>query len=208
MVVFDATMMLILMRPDVNVPPDPKTSLPIEHAEARISGLVQELEKQKTKIIVPAPALSELLVRAGDSEQSLINTIQKSPVFRIAPFDTLAAIEVAAMTRQAMDNGDKRGGVDSIWAKIKYDRQIIAIAKVYGATAIYSDDNHIHTHGETAKIEVIRLSDLPVPKDLAQGDLFGKQEGDTKTTCKQPIQEQIFGNEQNNEENIQENKDG
>lgn len=28
MVVFDATMMLLFMRPDVNAPPDPKTGLP------------------------------------------------------------------------------------------------------------------------------------------------------------------------------------
>jgi hypothetical protein len=95
------------------------------------------------EIIIPTPALSELLVRAGDDMQSLVNMLQKSAVFHIVPFDTLAAIEVAAMTQRAIDNGDKRGGVDCSWAKIKYDRQIIAIAKVHRATAIYSDDDDI-----------------------------------------------------------------
>jgi hypothetical protein len=171
MVVFDATMMLLLMRSNVNAPIDPKTGLPVKHAESRIAAFVQHLEKQKTKIILPTPALSELLVRAGDSTQSLISTIQKSPVFRIAPFDTLAAIEVAAMTRQAMDDGDKRGGVDCTWAKVKYDRQIIAIAKVHRATTIYSDDDHIHAHGGAAKIEVLRLADLPIPPEMLQEEL-------------------------------------
>ena len=178
MVVFDTTMMLLLMRSDVDVPPDPKTKLPVEHAEARISGLVQELEKQKIKIIVPAPALSELLIHAGDSEKTLITTLQKSSVFNIEPFDTLAAIEAAAMTRQAIKSGDKRGGVDCSWTKLKYDRQIVAIAKVHGATAIYSDDSHIHAHCEKTKIKAIRLADLPIPKDLAQGALFDKLKPD------------------------------
>jgi hypothetical protein len=174
MVVFDATMMLLFVHPDVNVPPDPNTGLPVENVEVRISGLIEELEKQKTKIIIPTPALSELLVRAGGAMQSLVSIIQKHSVFRIADFDTLAAIEAAVMTRQAIDSGNKRDGADEItWAKIKYDWQIIAIAKVHRATAIYSDDNHIYSHCNNDKsIEVIRLSDIPVPQKKIQNGEF------------------------------------
>ncbi len=31
------------------------------------------------------------------------------------------------MTREAMDSDGQRGGVEAPWAKIKFDRQIIAI---------------------------------------------------------------------------------
>lgn len=172
MVVFDSTMMLLLIHPDVKTPIDPKTELPVEHVGARINGLVDFLEKRKDKIILPTPALSELLIRAGDNAQSIVNTIQKSSVFRIVPFDTLAAIEVAAMTRQAIDDGDKRGGTDCTWAKVKYDRQIIAIAKVHRATIIYSDDEHIRTHGKAANIRVVGIADLPIPQENKQGKLF------------------------------------
>jgi len=173
MVVFDATMMLLFMRPNVNAPPDPKTGLPVENAEARISALIEDLEKQKIKIIIPTPALSELLVRAGEDTQSLISIIQKNPVFRITPFDTLAAIEAAVMTRQAIDSGNKRDGADEItWAKIKYDWQIIAIARVHRANAIYSDDNHIHSHCNATQIRVIRLADIPVPQKKIQNGEF------------------------------------
>lgn len=171
MVVFDSTMMLLLMRPDVGTPIDANTGRPVEHAEARISALVETLEKQKNKIILPTPALSELLVRAGDDTQSLVNIIQKSPVFRIAPFDTLAAIEAAMMIGQAVNAGDKRGGVNCSWAKVKYDRQIMAIAKVHRATAIYSDDEHIQSYAQAAKIEFIRLVDLPIPQEKRQAVL-------------------------------------
>lgn len=171
MVVFYSTMMLLLIRPDVNTPIDPTTKLPVAHVGARINGLVEFLENRKDKIILPTPALSELLIRAGDSAQSIVNTIQKSSVFRIVPFDTLAAIEVAAMTRQAIDGGNKRGGVDCTWAKVKYDRQIIAIAKVHRATIIYSDDKHIRTHAEAADIQVVGIADLPIPQENKQRKL-------------------------------------
>ena len=39
-----------------------------------------------------------------------------------------------------MAEGNKKDGSGEPWAKIKYDRQIVAIAKVIGASAIYSDD--------------------------------------------------------------------
>ena len=39
--------------------------LPISRPKERIDHLVQQLDKAKTKIIVPTPALGEALVRAG-----------------------------------------------------------------------------------------------------------------------------------------------
>ncbi|MFZ3326068.1 MAG: hypothetical protein WA231_09320 [Methylocella sp.] len=55
--------------------------------------------------------------------------------------------------------------------KIKYDQQIVAIAKVWGATTIYSDDEDIKVLA--VKIDVIGLSalPLPLPPEKAQLDL-------------------------------------
>ncbi len=164
MVVFDSSMMLLAIKPNVNPPIDEETGKPVENAEARVNALIEKLEKEKTNIIVPAPALSELLVRAGSDTQSIINKIKENAVFRIVPFDTLAAIEVAMMTRQAINGGNKRTGINSIWAKVKYDRQIVAIAKVHRATTIYSDDGDIRALGERNKIRILRLVDLPIPE--------------------------------------------
>lgn len=57
MVVIDATMLMPLLRPDIPVPGGPGGA-PIEKAKERIDYLVKELERDKTKIIVPTPALS------------------------------------------------------------------------------------------------------------------------------------------------------
>lgn len=65
MVVFDATTLLFVLDPEAKVPTDPKTGEAVTSVNERIVLLVNELERRKEKIIVPTPALSELLVRAG-----------------------------------------------------------------------------------------------------------------------------------------------
>jgi hypothetical protein len=169
MVVIDATILLLMLRPGTPVPAGP-SGTQIDKPKERIDFLVKELEKQRTKIIIPTPALAEALVQAGPSgTQQIIEHLQKYAVFRIEPFDTRAAVEVAAMTRMAAASGKgKRGDSAAIWAKVKYDRQIVAIAKVCGATTIYSDDGDIRNLAKAAKIEVIGLADLPLPPADAQ----------------------------------------
>lgn len=173
MVVLDATTFMLFLRPDSGCPVDSKTKQPVERVKDRIDLLVKELDKAKAKIVVPTPALSEALVRAGAAaSQQIIDNLNKSSIFRIEPFDTRAAIEVAAMTRAAIDGGDKRDGVQSPWQKVKYDRQIVAIAKVVQATAIYSDDDGVHTFADKVGIKAIRICDLPLPPESRQPDML------------------------------------
>jgi predicted nucleic acid-binding protein len=172
MVVIDATMLLLMLRPGTPVPPGPD-GIRIDRPKDRIEYLLAGLEKDNAKLVIPTPALSEVLVRAGAAaSQQIVDELTKWSVFQIFPFDTRAAIEVAAMTRGAMSKGNKRGNSAATWAKIKYDRQIVAIAKVAGATTIYSDDADIRSIAGEAQIEVKGLIDLPLPPASGQGDLF------------------------------------
>ena len=132
MAVIDATNLLLMLRPGTHVPAGPD-GVPVDKPKERIEFLISKLDKEKAKIIIPTPALSEALVRAGPAAaQEIIEKLQKYSVFKIEPFDTRAAIEVAAMTRKALDGGNKRGKSGATWAKVKYDRQIVAIARVCG----------------------------------------------------------------------------
>lgn len=63
MVVIDATTLLLLLRPDSGRPIDSNTGLPVTEVRDRIEFLIATLEKEKSKLIVPTPALSEVLVR-------------------------------------------------------------------------------------------------------------------------------------------------
>lgn len=172
MVVIDATTLLLMFRPGIPVPSDAHGS-PIDRPRERIEYLVQTLDKAKTKIIIPTPALGEALVRAGAAaSQQIVDHLQRYSVFSIEPFDTRASIEVAAMSREALASGKKRGDSSATWAKVKYDRQIVAIAKVNAATTIYSDDSDIEALGRRAKIAVVSLAALPLPPQKAQMDLL------------------------------------
>jgi hypothetical protein len=100
--------------------------------------------------------------------------LQKGTVFKIEPFDTRAAIELAEMNKSHLAAGDKKGGIDAPWQKIKLDRQIAAIAKVAGAKILYTNDSGLKTTAESVGIKVIGVHELPAPasdKD-DQGDFL------------------------------------
>ncbi|MBC6439566.1 MAG: hypothetical protein GDA49_03975 [Rhodospirillales bacterium] len=180
MIGFDATMLLLLLRPDSGTPVDPATGQPVTHVKKRIEHLISELEKQKANILVPTPALSEVLVRAGPAVTQYVNSITGSAVFRVVPFDTRSAIELAELVRIARDSGDKRQGGTGPWQNIKMDRQIVAICKVHGVKRLYSDDRNIRSFAEAAGIEVARLAEIALPPAFAQIDLL-RDNGDRTT---------------------------
>lgn len=170
MVVIDATTLMLLLRPGVGTPRG-DDGTPIDKPLERLNFLVETLEKSRTKIVIPAPALSEILVRVAPIEaERLVEAINSKAIFRIEAFDVRAAIEVAAMTRNSADGGEhpERRDEAATYAKLKYDRQIVAIGIVTNATAIYSDDRGIRAVAARAGIKVIRLADLELPPEDAQ----------------------------------------
>lgn len=172
MVVIDATFLLLLLRPGTKVPAG-ADGLPVSKPKERIELLVKELHEARSKIVIPTPALSEALVRAGAAaSQQIVDYLQKFAVFQVQPFDAAAAMEVAAMSRATLAKGRKKENPDATWAKVKYDRQIVAIAKVCGATTIYSDDRDIVALGKAAKIAVVGVAELPLPAENRQLDFL------------------------------------
>ena len=172
MVVLDATMLMLLFRSDVPARTTDSKGRTIDHVKDRVNYLVKTLEAAKSQILIPTPVLSELFVRATAEEtQSILEEINRLAVFRVESFDTRAAIEVAVMTRSALAGGDKKGGSKAPWAKVKFDRQIVAIARLAQASAIYSDDDDIATIAKLVNIPVFGLADLSLPPETAQGVL-------------------------------------
>jgi hypothetical protein len=179
MVLFDATTLLVLIAPQAAVPSD-SSGKTIDYPKERVDGLLEVLKKRNEKIIIPTPALSEVFVRT-DLKTSIqhLERMKKSRYLRIEPFCERAAIEVAQMTRKAIGNGDKRSGRDSeTWAKIKYDRQIVAIAAVHRAATIYSDDKKLTAFAKDRGFNVVGLGSLPIPDNKAQRDFFKDGQAD------------------------------
>lgn len=57
----------------------------------------------------------------------------------------------------------KKGMSAADWQKIKIDRQILAIAAVNRATAIYTNDINIIAEAQFPGIPTVRLEDVPLP---------------------------------------------
>jgi len=102
-------------------------------------------------------------VVADASGPDYVAELDGQSTFTIEAFDGRAAIEAAATTRAAIAKGDKRSGATGHWQCIKTDRQIVAIAKTLGASRVYSNDSDMVNIGAECGIEVVHVSQLPLP---------------------------------------------
>jgi predicted nucleic acid-binding protein len=168
MVVFDTTALLHLLDPQLPGPIDPSTHQLVTNTNLRITHLVANLQKHREKIIIPTPALSELLILAESAGAAYIARLTKSSMFQSGPFDERAAIELAVMTAATIRAGDKRAGSTATMAKIKFDRQIVAIACVHRVSTIYSDDKEVRKFAEANNIKTVAVWELPLPPEAAQ----------------------------------------
>jgi hypothetical protein len=171
MVLLDATAFSFLVNPDAKTPNHPTTGRPVSDAGKRFQFLKAQIEKSGNTILIPTPALSEVLVSIGDAAPAVIELLNHSARFRIADFDQRAAVELAAMTREALRAGDKKAGSPEPWQKVKLDRQIIAIARVNQVERIYSDDGGIKRFAELIGLQVVQTWEMPLPPEDPQGAL-------------------------------------
>ncbi|HTW64714.1 MAG TPA: hypothetical protein VME17_08880 [Bryobacteraceae bacterium] len=161
MVLFDAAILSIAIDPRAITPSDFRTGQPIPQARERVDALIASLEQDNEAIVIPTPALAEALTTLAEKAIELTEQIEQRACFRIKPFGKRDAIEVAMRTRAAILAGDKREGIADSWQKVKYDRQILAIAKTENVSAIYSTDRGVHEHGKLWGIPVLHLADVP-----------------------------------------------
>ena len=164
-VAFDTSVLVYFFDEQANAPIDTNTGAPVAQCKERLNFLIATLQRDKAKIIVPTPALGELLIRAQQSAPEWLAILHKSRQFRIVGFDERAAVEFAATQANRRASGQKNEGATR--AKAKFDDQIVAIAAVEGAEVIYSDDPHIKKLAGS-RVEVVGIAELPLPRQDAQ----------------------------------------
>ena len=157
--VFDASVLIFLFEKDAAGPLDEATGQPLADCYDRVNHLVDSLTRERTKIIIPTPALGEILVKAGAAGPEWLRIISDNRFIRVAPFDLRSAVEFAAMQRERKASTAK--GTEPK-AKAKFDDQILAIARTEGAEVIYTADNGL-ARAATPDIRVVGLLDLPLP---------------------------------------------
>jgi hypothetical protein len=156
MVAFDSTFLTFLFIPN--------SPCEIDRAKERIDYLIGSLQGSGERIVIPSPALAELLVGVGHSRGKILQELTHSPKFLIAPFGTKEALELALLAESVRKlSGKKKGESGGTWAKVKFDWQIVTIAKAQSVSSIYSEDPDIKKLASLAGITVRSVADLPLP---------------------------------------------
>jgi predicted nucleic acid-binding protein len=167
MVAVDNTFLSLLLHPKAKPPLDPTTKKPLARVEDRIDLLIEDLELAGDQILIPTPVLSEFLILADNDGPTYLAEISTNRLFTIGDYDTKASIELAAMNleirRGKSGSAKRRGDAQGTWAKIQFDRQIVAIAKVNDVSVIYSDDDGVEKFAKKQLIAVVRSWELPLP---------------------------------------------
>jgi predicted nucleic acid-binding protein len=172
MIVFDTSFLVVLLQ-EKAPPVKDREDKPVPKARERLQHFVQFLSQTNSIICIPTPALAEIMVRAGNAGPEYLKRFRDSSKFRITAFDVRAAIDAADLIRAIKD--DHKAQKLDTWAKVKFDIQIVAIAKAEGCGAIYSEDPHIENLGKRVNIPVRRICDLDLPpqEQHQQEGLFG-----------------------------------
>jgi predicted nucleic acid-binding protein len=163
MVAIDNTTLALLLHPKAKPPNDPATKLPLKKAQERIEQLVTDLDADGERIVIPTPVLSEFMILAGKEGPLYLEKIQAAKTLLVRPFDERAAVELAAMELADRAKAGKKAGTDAPYQKVKFDRQIVAVAKVNGAHTIYSDDGDVRKFAIKAGLKVVSTWELPLP---------------------------------------------
>lgn len=120
----DSSYLIAFLHPNPNPPMD-RQGRPVARFHERITTLIEELSAANDVIGIPTPALAETLVRSGPNRAQYMKILGDSWKFQMVPFDTRAAIETAELIAAVKTKKEQWG----TWAKIKFDIQIVAMAK-------------------------------------------------------------------------------
>jgi predicted nucleic acid-binding protein len=161
-IVIDTSVLLHFLNEKTAAPIDAGTGKPVTRCAERVTRFVDAIAQTRERVLIPTPVLAEVLVRAADAAPQYVEIIKRQRAFKMVNFDGLAAIETAAI-RARLGLGLNNEFREAPRAKIKFDIMIVALAKVNGAHAIYSDDRDIRRLGELVSIRVSGVGDLPLP---------------------------------------------
>lgn len=170
--VVDNSVLLYLIHPEAPAPVDTATGKPVDHCAERVEGLLDDLEKDGIEVVVPAPVLSELMIKAVGRENDILAALQNKRAVRIASFDTMAAIENAMLRRSK----SARNGATK--KEVSFDLQILAIARATGSTLILTDDANLRHRAIAAGMSVMGIADLKIPDARRQRGLPFDQLGE------------------------------
>ena len=95
-VCLDATALMCLLDSRLDVFPAPDGTT-VSQMQRRMDHLVATIDEAKGSVIVPTPALAELLVGAGAQRAAMLRALESGKAIRVEPFDKAAAVHCASL---------------------------------------------------------------------------------------------------------------
>lgn len=135
--------------------------------------LIQNLKESRAKILIPTPVIFELLLPiVADKREKFLSFMNRN--FMVIPFDAKSAVFASRIRQEKMDAAMKeavKGDANITRNHIKVDCMIVAAAYVYGASIIYSHDDHV-TKFASGYIPVEKIPDMPFQAPLFDTQAF------------------------------------
>jgi len=94
MVAIDSTFLALMLHEKARPPQDPSTKKPVERVMDRIEKLLEDLDSESERIILPTPVLSEFLILVGKDGPEYLERLSGMKTILVKPFDEKAAIEL------------------------------------------------------------------------------------------------------------------
>lgn len=154
----DNNILIQILAPSATGLTDPTTKEPLDRVEERAKALIDDAESKNALLLIPTPVLSEFLMGvAAEQFQNYLDILSNHACFEIVDFDTMAAIECAMLpTRQEL----AQLAPNQLASKLKYDRQIIAIALATGVDEIWTHDYSLGKIAMAKGLAVKSLADI------------------------------------------------
>jgi predicted nucleic acid-binding protein len=162
-VAFDSTFLALLFNRN--------SRASVANAADLVDELLDSLNTQKAKIIIPAPSLTEILLKATKSGTLYLEKLKEFSCFQIKPFDEKSAVELASIFVSSIGKRRKKKDVEK--TKVTFDRQIVAIAKVHGAQQMYSDDEEVRLLAKECGLDAFGFADLKTSPKQTKLNLTG-----------------------------------
>lgn len=180
-VAFDNTFLTLLLNPNAEVRPNPKTGAATLYMSGRMNSLIDDLTSRGDKLIIPTPAIAEVMCKI-DPPSSVTAKLGSYKCIEPFAFDQKCALTLGELSQKFRpDIRELRLANEWARQRVKVDMQIVAVALTYGADTLYTDDDSQTAFAELCGLNVIHTWELTLSDPHRQPDLFEGSENDTET---------------------------
>ena len=140
---------------------NPENGEIVDRPFERALALVDHVDAVGGLVVLPAPVLSEYLFGIDKTAfQAHLDVINSVKSIEVAAFDQVAAIECAMLVTDAEQ---RLMDPNATKAKLRVDRQILAIAVAAGVSEIWTHDIGLTKKAASMGLSVKSLSDIGPP---------------------------------------------